>query len=274
MKVFYTYMWIAISTFIALPAIATAKIHRLPEFLLVGAQKSGTTVLYDLIKQHPKVVKKVGEVHFFDLNFFRGIEWYKKRFPKRPHAEDIVGDHSPYYLFHPLVPKRVHAISPKMKIIMILRNPVERCYSHYWHNRGKKLESLTFENALEAEPKRLAGEKTKLLLKPNYKSHSYQHHSYLARGIYVEQIQNWLSYFPQKQMLILRSQDLRRDPVGVLNKVYAFLGLPQHTVVLNNPDKHSNYPPITPEMREKLEAYYLPFNQKLEELLGMQFDWD
>lgn len=266
--------WMVFFAIMISPIHLNAKIDRLPEFLLVGAQKSGTTALFQLINQHPKVVKKNGEVHFFDINFHRGLNWYKRLFPKRPQKDHIVGDHSPYYLFHPMVPERVFSVAPKMKIIMILRNPVDRCYSHYWHNIAKKLEHLSFEEALNAEPKRLQGRKQRLIQFPFYKSHQYQHFSYLARGIYVDQIQSWLSYFPRKQILILKSQDLRKDPIRVLNKVFSFLKLKPYTVDVRNPEAHSNYPPMETEMRKKLVEYYRPYNQKLEELLGMQFNWD
>ena len=94
-----------------------------PDYIIVGAQKSGTTVLFSYINDHPMVLNKSGEIHFFDVQFSKGIEWYKKQFPKKPSSEYRIGDKSPYYFFHPLVPQRVAEMFPNVKIIMILRNP-------------------------------------------------------------------------------------------------------------------------------------------------------
>lgn len=245
-----------------------------PDFLIVGAQKAGTTALYHFINQHPQIVKKKGEVHFFDEQFYKGVEWYQNQFSPRPTPSHLIGDKSPYYLFHPYVPERVHRLYPNVKIIVLLRNPIDRAYSQYWMNRRAHVEPLSFEDAIEAEPQRISGELDKL--KSDYYPNGGPHRrfSYISRSIYIDQIKNWLKFFPKKQMLVISSTDLRKNPQGVLNKCFNFLGIPKHPVEVKNPERHSEYEPMKSETRTRLAAYFRPFNEELEQLLNRSFHWD
>ncbi len=231
-----------------------------PDFLIVGAQKGGTSALYNLIIQHPKIVKQTGEIHFFDNHFEKGVEWYKKQFPPCP-AGSIVGEKSTYML-HPLVPQRIHALFPKIKIMMILRNPVERAYSNYWFNVRKKLEFSSFEEAIQKELEQLA----KGAVPPRL-------YSYLSKGNYADQIKSFLALFPREQILIISATDLREHPKKTLNRVYAFLGLSSFSVFVRDPHSKSDYPPMDPQMRKQLAEYFEPFNRQLEELLEVTFNW-
>lgn len=218
------------------------------------------------------VVKKNAETHFFDYNFTKGTSWYEAQFPPRPQPDHLIGDKSPYYLFHPMVPERVHSLYPHVKLIVILRNPVDRAYSHYWHVVDRDEEDFSFRKAVLAEKGRLKGE-VKKLKDPAYYSPEHHRHSYVARGIYVKQIKRWLSFFPREQMLILSSDDLRHNPQEVMDRVFAFLGLPSYTPKKFT-DGHRRYRPMNPKMRKRLSEYYRPYNQQLEELLGMKFNWE
>ncbi|MFN8451844.1 MAG: sulfotransferase [Anaerolineae bacterium] len=125
-----------------------------PQFAIIGGQKCGTTSLYAYLLQHPRVVSLFKEVHFFDNNYYKGRRWYRAQFPLAgAPSEDalITFDASPYYLFHPAAPQRVAALYPDMKLIALLRNPVDRAYSHYSHNRQSTAEKLSFEDAIRAE---------------------------------------------------------------------------------------------------------------------------
>lgn len=226
-----------------------------------------------MLIQHPQVVKRAGEIHFFDLQYRKGVDWYQNQFPEKPEPAFQVGEKSPYYLFHPHVPQRVHVHYPDVKLIIILRNPIDRAYSHYWHNVRAENESLSFAEALKAEPSRLAGQKKKLQ-QPGYKSPSYLKYSYLARGVYVEQIRRWLKYFPREQIHIVSSRDLKEKPIETMNGLFAFLGLPDHPVGYPDLDNRFDYPRMDPHLREELSAYFRPYNQELENLLGRKFHWD
>lgn len=246
-----------------------------PDFIIVGAQKSGTGALRKLIVQHPLIVfSKRNEVHFFDLNFEKGTRWYQSEFPQRPSPDHILGEKSPYYIVHPLVPERVHSLYPNVKIIMILRNPVSRAYSHYHFNlRKDNIEPLSFEEAIKAEPKRLAGEEKKLIKNPHYQSKNFKFYSYLKRGMYAEQVGRWFEFFPREQVLILTCEDLGKKTQEVMNEVFAFLELPPYED-LKIEHEPSNYPPINPETRKRLVEFFRPYNQQLRKLLGRDFDWD
>lgn len=138
---------------------------KLPDFLIIGAQRCGTISFYRLLCQHPLVEGAARkEVHYFDLHFQKGEEWYRSFFPEAEREDRVTGESSPYYIFHPLSAERAARLVPGARLIVLLRNPVDRAYSHYQHGLRRGYETLpTFEQALEAEPGRLAGEREKIL---------------------------------------------------------------------------------------------------------------
>lgn len=253
----------------------TANEHKWsPDFLIIGAQKSGTSTLYELVQTHPNIVKKKGETRFFDRNFEKGITWYQHQFAERPSPHHLIGDKSPAYLFNPFVPARVKELYPHVKIIVILRNPVDRAYSHYWHEVRLHYEHLPFQRAIEEEPKRLEGTIDQLA-NGNGNCKEFYHFSYLSRGIYVEQINRWLKYFPEEQMLIITLDDLRNDPEKILKKILTFLQLPfMNMPILSENKKQKRYPPLDPKLRQHLIEFYQPYNHALEDLLDRKFNWD
>lgn len=245
-----------------------------PDYLIVGAQKSGTTALFHLLQQHPQIAKQSGEIHYFDLHFDKGQEWYEKRFTPFQQEGLIAGDKSPYYLFHPLVAERVFQLYPKVKIFVVLRNPVDRSYSQYWFNRRGQREVLpTFEEAIQAEAQRIAGQKERFFEDPLYHSFKYMHCSYLARSRYVEQLKEWFKFFPRAQIMIVDAEDLRHHTVETLNEAFEFLALHPFKVSDKNAAHHSVYPKMEEGTRRQLSAYFKPYNTALETLLGRKFHW-
>ncbi|MEB3830439.1 sulfotransferase domain-containing protein [Phormidium sp. CCY1219] len=247
----------------------------MPDFLIIGTQKGGTTSLYHYLTQHPQIIPAAQkEIHFFDLNFQRGLDWYNAQFPSVTPGETLTGEASPYYLFHPLTPKRVKALFPEIKLIVLLRNPVTRSWSHYNHEVRLGFESLSFAEAIASEPARLAGEVQKMLADENYYSYNHQHYTYLSRGIYLEQLKRWMELFPRDRFLILTSEDFYRHPAQTVAQTLAFLGLP--------PAQLGDYPRynageyrenIPDAMRRQLQDYFMPHNQALTEHLKIKFDW-
>ncbi|HIK32301.1 MAG TPA: sulfotransferase domain-containing protein [Oscillatoriales cyanobacterium M59_W2019_021] len=197
------------------------------DFLIIGAQKCGTTSLYHYLTQHPQVVSaNQKEVHFFDLNYSLGLEWYKRQLGQGDCPNCLYGEASPYYIFHPRVPQRVYQHFPQVKLIVLLRNPVERAISHYYHEFNRlKVETLSLEEAIAREPERLKGELEKLDADPNYYSYNHQHYTYLSRGLYLEQLQRWMKLFPKEQFLILSSEEFWTNPDRTLAEVLNFLQL-------------------------------------------------
>ena len=238
-----------------------------PHFLIIGAQKSGTTSLYNYLIQHPQILAaSQKEIHYFDLKYHQGIDWYKAQFPQKEGQKILTGESSPYYLFHPRVPQRVHQYFPQIKLIILLREPVARTWSHYHHELRLKFETLSFEQAIASEPQRLEGEIEKLLSEDNYYSFNHQHYR-----IYHQQIKNWQQYFPKEQILILKSEDFYANPAQTLNQTLKFLELPPHTIE-NYPKYNSgSYPEIYPATKQYLINYFQPHNQKLAKDLGITF---
>jgi len=261
-----------------------APLRMLPHFLIIGAQKSGTTTLYKYLNQHPAVARSlIQEVHYFDLNFARGLWWYRAHFPtifqrmrvRRDLGMDLItGEASAYYMFHPLVCMRVRRTLPDARIIILLRDPVERAWAHYCQSRDIAFEHLSFEAAIEQEEQRLAGERLRLQRDGTAVSFEYREHSYLSRGIYVDQIQPWCETFPREQIHIAASEDLLfKHPAAVVARVQEFLGLPPR-----EPERLRIYPregkaAINEVTRTRLREHFRPHNQRLFRYLGTEFEW-
>ncbi|HLO49759.1 MAG TPA: sulfotransferase domain-containing protein [Kamptonema sp.] len=247
-----------------------------PDFIIIGVQKGGTTSLYNYLIQHPQIAAAAQkEVHFFDLNFEKGIEWYSSQFPDIAENKHLLaGEASPYYIFHPRVPQRIYDLFPQVKLIVLLRNPVDRAISHYHYYVKIQYEHLSLEDAIAAEPSRLQGEIEKLLASETYYSYNHQHHTYLSRGIYADQLPAWMTLFPKEQILILKSEDLYAKPAATFNTTLEFLNLPPHQ--LDNYGKHNSgeYPPVSKEIYQQLVEYFRPHNQRLTEYLGRDFGWE
>lgn len=245
----------------------------LPDAVIIGAQKCGTSSLQGYLTQHPRVIAPLRkEVHYFDLNHARGERWYRAHFG-RAGEPGLNLDATPYYLFHPLAPGRAHALLPRAKLIVLLRDPARRAYSHYWHERDKGREPLEFEAALDAEPARVDAAHRRLAAGEIAASREHQFYGYCARGRYAEQLERWLQYYPREQLLVLRFEDLVREPLPTLNRTLAWLGLPPLAQARLAPRNTRNYPPMQPRTVERLEAYFEPWNRRLEALVGEPMGW-
>ncbi len=245
----------------------------MPDFLIIGAQKCGTTSLYHYLSQHPQIrTAAQKEVHFFDLFFSKGVDWYLEKFPSRTAGAGwLTGESSPYYIFHPLVAQRVWRLFPEVKLIVLLREPVARAWSHYHHEVRLGYEKLSFEDAIALEPERLQGETEKILADETYYSFNHQHCTYLSRGAYAEQLLSWMELFPKKQFLILKSEYFYANPAESVKQVLEFLGLPDCRLPEYRKYNAGEYPPIGDSTQRYLREYFQPHNQRLEENFGITF---
>ena len=191
-----------------------------------------------------------------------------------------MGEATPDYLFHPAVPERVAATIPDVRLIVLLRNPVERAYSHYQHMRKRQAEKLSFEEAIEAEPQRLAAFDDHLMkvqpdtTKEGYRRHHHhRHRAYVSRSIYADQLERWLAYFPLEQLLVLRSEDFFARPAETFAQVFAFLGVRPWEVPSHEARNVGSYAPIDPAFRSRLEQRFAEPNARLAALLGRDFCW-
>jgi hypothetical protein len=256
----------------------TAPLRGLPSALIIGAQRSGTTSLFNYLAEHPRVLPPLGkEIHYFDFYYPLGIKYYRGRFPYRHRLRPgvMTVDATPYYLAHPLVPERAARLLPEAKLIAVLRNPVDRALSHYQHEIRGGHETLSFAEAIEKEAERLAGEEERVRSEPGYYSWTHRRFSYLRRGLYMEQLRRWLEFFPRSQLLVLQSEALFRDPAATMAVVHGFLGLPDHRLErYDDSYQRGNYQPDMPEeLRSRLISYFEPSNRELFRWLGEEFDW-
>lgn len=256
---------------------ATSGERGLPAFIIIGAQKAGTTSLFKYLRQHPNILpahKK--EVKFFDCNFGRGLNWYRSHFPYASELQEgrITGEASPHYLSHPLAPQRVASILPDVKLIALLRNPVERAYSHYQLNVRRRRERLSFAEALEQEEARLGDILQRIRSGEEVPLFNFLHYAYTYKGMYAEQLENWLAVFPREQILILKSEDLFTNPAAVFAQVLAFLGLPPWEPKHFEKYNTGRYTGMDPEIRQRLLEFYQPHNQRLYQLLGVDYGWE
>lgn len=267
--------------------IATSPIRLKPDFIIIGVARGGTTSLYEYLTKHPNIAgasKK--EIHFFDNYYKKGISWYRGQFPytmqkyyaERVQKRDfITGEASPYYIFHPHAAERLAAYLPKVKLLVLLRNPIERAFSHYTWEFSWGNETLSFEDAIAAEEERIkvpAGD-----IASHY-HFNHQHFSYISRGLYADQLEKWFSIFPREQFLILKSEDMYENAAAIFKQTIEFLNVPYSVPkALKEEYKQYNKPKIAapkkmdPAARERLVAYYEPHNARLYELLGRDFGW-
>ena len=260
---------------------ATAQYRTLPSFVIIGAQKSGTTSLYDYLAEHPQLWSAyIKEVHFFDGglspksdNYQKGAGWYRANFPLKSQVK--TGEHtfeaSPLYIFNPLVAQRIFNLIPQTKIIAILRNPTERAISHYFHERRYGRETLDIAEAIAAEEERLAY----MWANQDYKNEIFIHLSYKSRGHYAEQLKRFLNYFSRENLLILSAENFFQDPASVLQKVCRFIDIDSAYRFKNLEPRNiaSNRTSVASSVYRDLDSYFEPHNQELHQLLGESFHW-
>ncbi len=254
----------------------------LPDFVVLGGKKCGTTLFYHLLTQHPLVepaAKK--ELHFFDILFDNeSVEWYRRCFPA-PRWKDgrrtITGEATPEYLSYPPVPERMAKVIPQARLIALLRNPVDRAYSDYQMVARKGRETRSFEEVIESEQAGLHGNSDKAL-DDHYDSFDHRRFWYLTKSIYVDQLLQWSECFPKEQVLVLKSEDFFEDPAEILRAAYGFLSLPEWEleaaeIISRRRNKGEYKERMDPATRCRLEEYFEPHNKRLYDYLGRDFNW-
>jgi sulfotransferase family protein len=255
----------------------------LPDFLIIGAQKAATTALYAYLRWHPGITgPSFKEVSFFDRHYARGEAWYRAHLPARPRlwlvkqrhgTWPLVGEASPSYLFHPLAAQRAAELMPRAKLVAVLRNPVDRAFSHYQHEVALGREELSFEEALDQEDVRMQGELERMVREPEYFSHAWWNHTYLARGRYAEQLERWFAAFPRDQVLVLISEELLQEPAENYARTLDFLGADRHELSSFPRIFAREYKKMSPSTRERLEREFEEPNRQLAELLSRDLPW-
>ena len=264
--------------------IITSHLRNLPDFVIIGAQKSGTTSLYNFIIKHPTIAPASRkELHYFSMHYDLGERWYRSNFPtnlsRRRHYKKtgqklLSGEASPTYFFFPTVSGRMKKDLPDAKLIVILRNPVDRAYSHYHYNLRRNKETLSFEKAIELEEERCAGEREQMIKDPGFVPKHFRKHSYLARGTYADQLERWFKHYDRKQFLILATEDLRKNPQRTLDQIFNFLEVSPFQIKDLMDKNVGSYEKMDESTRKFLVEYFKPYNERLYKMLQRSFDWD
>jgi hypothetical protein len=272
------------SSFVPLVGRPTSRWRTVPNVLIAGGQRCGTTSMYRALIQHPAVLRAVGRkgVHYFDTDYGRGPNWYCGHFPLRVTVDrvrrqtgvtPVVLESSPYYGFHPLAAARFNADLPGVKLIVLIRDPVERAYSAHAHELARGFETEPFERALELEPQRLQGRDDELVRHPFSVSLDHQHHAYVARGQYVELLRRLASIVGRDRLHVVDSHRFFAEPEQVWAETLAFLDLP----VGGDPsfERHNARPrsPMSDELRQRLETHFRPWDEELAQWLGWVPSW-
>jgi hypothetical protein len=263
---------------------ATAGIRMRPAFILAGAQRTGTTSLFRALMAHPLVhpANFHKGVNYFDVNYARGMAWYQGHFPvrrlaelraRRRDASPVTFDASGYYMFHPLAAERMAADLPDVKIITMVRDPIERAHSAHKHELARGFETEPFERAISLEDDRLAGEVERICSEPGYYSSTHRHHAYVRRGQYAEQLQRLLKHFTADQLLVVESENFFEKPELEFERVLRFLELP-----VEMPERFDRYnarprAPMSEETRAHLLEHFRPHDEALADLLGHRPAW-
>ena len=253
----------------------TASGRPLPDFVVIGVQRAGTTSLFRDLKQHPQVIgAATKEVHYYDYNHGKGQRWYRSHFPTRralarnPGQPPVTGEATPNYLFHPHAPWWVAAELPEARLVVMLRDPVARAHSHWKLNRRIGLEELSFEEALDREEERIAPDRRRLAGEPEYAAYDLFHYSYVARGEYAEQLERWFAAVPRDRFLVVDSETMDRRPDETFAAVTDFIGVERWRPPSFSHAHGSTGSDLAEETRARLDAHFEPHRRRLADLLG------
>jgi len=253
----------------------TASSRVLPDFIISGTVRSGTTSLYYNICEHQSVLPDdYDEIGFIDSNYHLGINWYRSMFPTEKEMERvkketnfaITGEDTPFYFWKKEAAERILKDIPNSKIIIIFRNPVDRAYSNYHLGIRKKTEKLSFEDAIDEE--------MNFLEKHSFRESVDRRRSYLSKGFYENQIKIWFNVFPREKIHILSTEDMQKNPEKTLLKIFQFLGIPNYTLKNPQKQKSSEYKKMDDKTREILLNFYKPHNEKFFQIIQERFDWN
>ena len=257
----------------------------LPDFLIIGGQKCGTFSLFKYLTSHPNVFSpSIRDIYFFDVNsnYYKGKNFYRKFFPtifqktyciKLKKTKFFTGEATPTYIFHPHAPKRIFETIPSVKLIALLRNPIDRAYSHYQMSYRRGREKQNFESAIKFEKENFKEEFQKMLDNEDYYNFEFRNRAYLERSIYVDQLKLWYEIFPKEQILVLKAEDLFQKSQEIYNKTLSFFDLPSYKLTEFKKFNASDYKGLDNKLRNELSEFFKPHNERLYKFLGRDFGW-
>lgn len=258
----------------------TASRRVLPTFLVIGTQRGGTTSLFRALSEHPDVFRPTVSkgIGYFDLEYERGPRWYRGHFPlastvrRRAGGRGRCFESSGYYSFHPLAARRIAADLPHVKVVLMVRDPVERAFSAWKHEHRRGFEDLDFAEALAHEDRRVAGEAERIAAEPGYQSYEHRHHAYRGRGRYAEQVQRFADELGRDQVYVLDADRFFADPRAELDALFDWLGLRRVPVDVGRWNATAPES-LDPELRATLRSEFAQSDARLAELMGRPPSW-
>lgn len=257
-----------------------------PDFAIIGAQRCGTTSLFRALAKHPAMMQNVIDakgIHYFDTSYHQNDAWYFAHFATQAERDNhtskvgqraIVGEASPYYLFHPAGAERMAKTIPDTKLVVLLRDPVKRAISHHLHMVWEGHEPVEdIDEALDLESSRLEGIEERLLADPSLVSRPHQHFSYMARGHYASQLERLFSHIDRENVLVMTSDTLISDSISSLSKIQSFIGLePDPSIDLEKRNASSKFEP-RPETIKRLTDEFAESNEQLARVVDIEIPW-
>lgn len=251
-----------------------------PHFMIIGAEKSGTTSLYQYLRQHPDVLPSVEkEIDFFDLEYDQGVDWYLAHFPPVleqtiPHAQRwLTGETSANYLYSDIAPERVFQNFPHIKLAVILRNPIDRTVSRYNMMVRNGVEQRSLETAIQEEIALIQDAIARSGDDQIIPWRVLNRCRHVGNSLYYYHLQRWLSLFPSEHLFVLKSEELFTQPAQALSHLYSALGLSSHTIQAYPKHNSGQYSPAEQSVRQTLSTFFAPHTHKLETLLDRSFGW-
>ena len=260
----------------------TSPLRVLPDFIVIGVGRGGTTSLYNYLDQHNCIQKSsYDEIGFFDDNYHLGTNWYRSMFPTKYEKQKIIQkfgkfltyDVTPWYIRRPWVANRIKTLLPSVKIIAVLRNPVDRAYSHYHLTSREKGLTKSFEEIVEDDIQKINNYDNRLKNSEEYYRNFVQN-SHIARGFYSEQLENWLTIFNKKNILIISSEDLAKNTQETMDSIFDFLNLDNQTIPNLQKVNVGKYPKMKEETRKFLKNYFFEYNENLFKKIEKHFNWN
>ncbi len=271
----------------------TSFLRVLPDFMIIGTMRGGTSSLFKYLGSHPLVIPSLRKETWYFSNqkcYKRGVDWYRTHFPTRQFKRclELIKGHNPLtfeasanYLDHPDAAIRAAGILPNVKLIVMLRNPVDRLYSHYMYNYQRGVEKRSLDEIVN-EGIRFIDQNNGRLERSDHGRAIEKAFMYIYIGLYAEHLQNWLTYFPKENLLILSSEDFFKQTADIYQRIVTFLHLPSW-----RPKQFRNYshwgrkrtdnksaPSMESSMRQDLLRWYAPHNERLFQMIGQDFQWN
>jgi len=265
----------------------TARWRVVPDFVIIGCQRGGTSSLYRYLALHPEISPSLRkETEYFTAKFPEGEGWYRAHFPLalRHRLAVVFGkrrltfEATPDYLVDPRAPARCHSLLPDARIVVMLREPGERALSQFHHNVRLGFEMETFGRAIELEESRVSDDLAEMVKDPSTSATAFRRFTYLTRGDYAEQLQRWFDLYSRDRFLIVESEEFFSDPDRVLGRVLDFVGARRWS-----PPEFRNYSyldrgvvgheEVPPELRGKLDERFSQSNKTLREMIDADLEW-